>query len=314
MTPGHMRLTRRPDPDDLRALPKQSVVTIGTFDGVHVGHQRILNRVLEEARDRALPAVVFSFEPTPGEFFSSGTPPARLTRFREKFEALERFGVDWLFCPPFNATMESLGPDEFIEQHLVKTLGVKHLVVGDDFRFAKDRRGQVDDLQRVGGRCGFSVEQVPSVMENGNRVSSTGIRKLLADGELSRAKKLLGRNYRMTGRVVGGQKLGKQLGYPTANVNLNRRASPVGGIFAVRVEGLDADLLDGVASVGTRPTIDGIEPVLEVHIFDFERNIYGAYIQVEFVEKLRDEVKFPDLDSLTQQMHIDAAQARKILA
>ncbi len=313
MTRTGMQLMRRPG-GNLRGFPGQSVVTIGTFDGVHVGHQRILRRVMEKARARNLPAVVFSFEPTPGEFFSRGTPPARLTRFREKFEALEQFGVDWLFCPPFDAGMEALGPDEFIERLLVERLGVKYLVVGDDFRFAKNRRGTIDSLRDGGKQLGFSVEQVPSVLEEGHRVSSTKIRGLLADGELDRAKKLLGRYYRMTGRVIDGQKLGKQLGFPTANVNLSRAASPIGGIFAVRVDGLGPALLNGVASVGTRPTVDGVEPVLEVHIFDFDQDIYGAYIQVEFIAKLREEVKFPDLRSLTEQMHIDAAEAREILS
>jgi riboflavin kinase/FMN adenylyltransferase len=191
---------------------------------------------------------------------------------------------------------------------------VKYLVVGDDFRFAKNRRGTIDSLRDGGKQLGFSVEQVPSVLEEGHRVSSTKIRELLADGELDRAKKLLGRYYRMTGRVIDGQKLGKQLGFPTANVNLSRAASPIGGIFAVRVDGLGPALLNGVASIGTRPTVDGVEPVLEVHIFDFDQDIYGAYIQVEFIAKLREEVKFPDLRSLTEQMHIDAAEAREILS
>jgi riboflavin kinase/FMN adenylyltransferase len=312
-----MQLIRRPDRDHER-LPGKCVATVGTFDGVHLGHQRILSRVLETARERGLPSVVFSFEPTPREYFTAGIPPARLTRFREKFDALKNLGLHWLFCPPFNADMAALEPEEFIQRLLVDTLGVRHLVVGDDFVFARQRRGNVDHLRREGERHGFSVEQVGSVLEDGHRVSSTEIRRLLATGQMSGAKRLLGRHYSMTGRVVDGQKLGKQLGYPTANVSLNRRASPVAGIFAVRVGGLSVEsdaekLLDGVASVGTRPTIDGIVPLLEVHIFDFDREIYGEYIKVEFVAKLRDEVKFPDLESLTQQMHIDAAQARDIL-
>lgn len=313
MNAAPMRLIRRPERDRAR-LPGPSVVTIGIFDGVHIGHQRILRRVIDEARVRGLPSVAFSFEPTPREYFSTGTPPARLTRFREKYEVLERFGLDWLCCPPFDASMEVLGPDEFIERLLVNRLAVRHLVVGDDFRFAKNRAGTIDHLHSGGRQFGFTVEQVPSVVADGSRISSTGIRELLAAGEFERAKRLLGRYYRMTGRVVGGMKLGKQLGFPTANVNLNRRASPVAGIFAVRVDGLDDKLLDGVASLGTRPTIDGTELVLEVHIFDFDRSIYGEYIQVEFIEKLRDEVKFPDLDSLTAQIHLDAAQAREILS
>jgi riboflavin kinase/FMN adenylyltransferase len=323
MSPSPMQLIRRSGRNPAR-LPGPSVVTIGTFDGVHIGHQRILTRVIEEARARSLPSVVFSFEPTPGEFFSAGSPPARLTRFREKYEALDGFGLDWLCCPPFDANMEKLGPDEFIERMLVKQLAVQHLVVGDDFRFAKSRAGTIGHLRSGGERFGFTVEQVPSVVAEGGRISSTGIRDLLAAGELERAKRLLGRYYRMTGRVIGGMRLGKQLGYPTANVSLNRRASPLGGIFAVRVDGLGGpsgenpsggkQLLDGVASLGTRPTVDGTELVLEVHIFDFDRSIYGEYIQVEFIEKLRDEAKFPDLDSMTEQIHIDAAQARAILS
>jgi len=196
---------------------------------------------------------------------------------------------------------------------LVSTLRVRHLVVGDDFRFAHRRSGTIEDLQRAGERHGFTVEQMGSVTEAGVRVSSTSIRHALAQGEMEHARQLLGRYYRMAGRVVGGKRLGKQLGFPTANVNLNRRASPVAGIFAVRVDGLDAALLDGVASVGTRPTVDGVEPLLEVHLFDFGRDIYGEHIQVEFVAKLRDEVRFPDLERLTEQMHIDAEQARNIL-
>ena len=312
-----MQLMRRPS-GDRDNLPGKCVVTVGTFDGLHLGHQRILSRVLATARERNLPSVVLSFEPTPREYFSDGVPPGRLTRFREKFEALRNFGMHWLFCPPFDVVMQSLEPEEFIQRLLVDTLDVQHLVVGDDFVFAKRRKGNVDHLRSGGERHGFSVEQVGSVLENGCRVSSTEIRRLLAAGDMSGAKHLLGRQYAMTGRVVDGQKLGKKLGYPTANVNLNRRASPVAGIFAVRVGGLASTdeqdgLLDGVASVGTRPTIDGIEPLLEVHIFDFDRDIYGEYIQVEFVAKLREEVKFPDLESLTEQMHIDAAQARRIL-
>lgn len=308
-----MRLMRRPQVgrDD---LPGACVATIGTFDGVHLGHRRILERVIDAAASRALPSVVLSFEPTPREFFSRGTPPARLTRFREKFAKLDELGIDWFFCPPFDASMEKLDPDEFIDRLLVETLDIRHLVVGDDFVFAHKRSGNVEHLRAAGDRLGFAVEQVHSVVEQGIRVSSTEIRRALEAGDMQRAGLLLGQPYSMTGRVVDGQKLGKMLGFPTANVNLNRRASPVAGIFAVRVAGLGADSLDGVASVGTRPTVDGIELILEVHIFEFDRDIYGEYIRVDFIEKLRDEQKFPDLDSLTAQMHVDAEQARNILA
>lgn len=310
--PANMQLMRRPRSAPA-VLAGGCVGTIGTFDGVHVGHGRILDRVREEAAVRGLPSVVMTFEPTPREFFSAGAPPARLTRFREKYAEIRRRGIDWFYCPPFDASMERLEPDAFIDRLLVDMLQVRHLVVGDDFVFGRKRAGTVAVLERAGAKRGFTVEQVGSILAGSRRVSSTAIRQALAAGELAEATALLGRCYSMTGRVVDGRKLGKQLGFPTANVNLNRRASPIAGIFAVRVDGLGPALRDGVASVGTRPTIDGIEPLLEVHLFDFDRDIYGEYIRVEFVQKLRDEVRFADLDALTAQMHIDAAEARHIL-
>lgn len=306
-----MQLLRRPGPD---SVSRRTVVTIGAFDGIHVGHQDILARVVKEATERRLPSVVFSFEPMPREFFSQDEPPARLTRFREKYSLLQNLGIDIFLCPPFNRALGALTPDEFIDGFLVDTLHVQHLVVGDDFRFAHRRSGTSEHLKDAGQKHGFTVEQVGSVTVDGERVSSTLIRGALASGDLERVRACLGRNYSMTGRVVPGLSLGKKLGYPTANVNLNRRSSPVAGIFAVRVQGLGQAPLDGVASVGTRPTVDGVEPLLEVHIFDFDRDIYGAYIEVEFVARLRDEVRFDDLESLTEQMHVDAAQARAILA
>lgn len=308
-----MRLIRRPRPGSL-ALSDGCVATIGTFDGVHLGHQRIFDRVIEVAADRELPALAFSFEPTPGEFFSRGTPPARLTRFREKFTVLDELGLDCLFCPPFDARMEAMEPQDFIDTLLVSALKVQHLVVGDDFRFARQRRGGFEDLQAAGARHGFAVERFGSVTVDGQRVSSTGIRQALQAGELELARRLLGRYYQMAGRVVGGKRLGTQLGFPTANVRLKRRSSPLAGIFAVRVTGLPEGLVDGVASLGVRPTVEGGgEPLLEVHLFDFNRDIYGDYISVDFVAKLRDEQRFPDLESMTEQMHRDAARARDLL-
>jgi riboflavin kinase / FMN adenylyltransferase len=309
-----MYLTRRPVSGS-SGPPGGCVATIGVFDGVHLAHQRILNRVLAEARQRGLASLVFSFEPTPREYFSAGDPPARLMRFREKFSVLREMGFDWLHCPPFDSALEALEPHAFMEELLSRSLRVRHLVVGDDFRFARRRAGTLADLRAAGPGLGFSVEQVTSVVTpDGVRVSSTAVRDALAAGDTLGAQRLLGRPYSMTGRVVGGLRLGHALGMPTANVNLCRRASPVAGIFAVRVGGIGTDLLPGVASVGTRPTVDGTSPVLEVHIFDFARDLYGRYIHVQFIAKLRDEVKFPDLPSLQQQMHLDAAQARRVLA
>jgi len=310
-----MQLIRRPGRGS-KCLPNGSAVTIGTFDGVHLGHQSIIARVRERAQSLGVPSVVFSFEPTPAEFFRRDDPPPRLTRFREKYAALSACGVDCFFCPPFNAAMEQLAPEEFIEHLLIGTLGARYIVVGDDFRFAHRRAGGYDDLVAGGERLGFSVEQVGSVLEGGQRVSSTEIRAALADGELDRARSLLGRWYRISGRVVPGRQLGRELGYPTANVRLARQAVALTGIFAVRVGGVGRGLRDGVASLGYRPTVAGgdTEPLLEVHLFDFDDDIYGRMIDVDFVAHIRPEEKFPDLDALTRQMHADADRARTILA
>lgn len=291
-----------------------SVVTIGSFDGLHLGHRALLDKVFAAAEAQGLPSVVMSFEPTPREFFQADRPPARLMRFREKFEALAEAGVDLFFCPRFNEAMKDIAADTFIRQILVHALNVRHLAIGDDFRFAQDREGHLDMLRRAGNALGFTVEQIGSVEIDGERVSSSAIRASLWEGDLDRATRLLGHPYRMSGKVILGERVGRQLGYPTANVNLNRRQSPVMGIFAVRVSGSAWGPLDAVASVGTRPTFGMNHPLLEVHIFDFEEDIYGEFIHVDFVARLRSEEKFDDVDALVEQMHRDSAMAREILA
>jgi riboflavin kinase/FMN adenylyltransferase len=308
-----MRLIRRPSAAG-RILPEGCVATIGVFDGVHLGHQRIIRRVVTEAARLGLPSLVFTFEPSPREYFAGERPPpARLTRLREKVVEIGRLGIAWMYCPRFDAGLGSLEPDAFMERLLVGMLGVRHLVVGDDFRFARARAGTIADLEAAGMRLGFTVEQVDSVVVDGMRVSSTAVREALGAGDMERARRLLGRHYSMAGHVIRGSRLGRQLGMPTANVNLCRRQSPLSGIFAVRVAGVGAGLLPGVASVGTRPTVDGTRPLLEVHLFDFDADIYGRCIRVEFVARLRDELKFPDLQSLRRQMHLDADAARRLL-
>ena len=291
-----------------------SVATIGSFDGLHLGHQALLRHVIDEARSHGVPAIVMSFEPTPKEFFLADSPPARLMRFREKFEALSASGIDIFFCPRFDTSMRTIAADAFIRQILVHAMNIRHLVVGDDFRFAQDRAGDLDMLQRAGRNLGFTVEHMASVVERGERVSSSVIRDALWEGDLERATSFLGRHYRMSGKVIAGNRVGRQLGYPTANVNLNRKQSAVMGIFAVRVSGATWGPLDAVASVGTRPTFDGTKPLLEVHVFDFDRDLYGEYIHVDFVARLRSEEKFDDVDALVEQMHRDSAMARQILA
>jgi riboflavin kinase / FMN adenylyltransferase len=295
-------------------VARGSVATIGAYDGLHLGHRKLLDSVLTAAAESGLPSVVMSFEPTPKEFFSAASPPARLMRFREKFEALAEAGVDIFFCPRFDDRMRNIAADTFIRQLLIHAMNVRCLVLGDDFRFASGRSGTVEHLQRAGRSLGFDVRQESSVIVDGNRVSSTAIRQALWSGELEHAARLLGRHYSMSGRVIAGVGLGHDLGYPTANVNLRRRQSPVMGIFAARVRGLGRKPLDAVASVGTRPTFGGTKPLLEVHIFDFDADIYGEYIQVDFIARIRSEKKFADARALIEQMHLDSAQAKEILA
>ncbi|MBT8091903.1 MAG: bifunctional riboflavin kinase/FAD synthetase [Gammaproteobacteria bacterium] len=296
------------------ALQRGSIMTVGAYDGLHLGHQQLLDRVVGQARATDLPSIVMSFEPTPKEFFSIERPPARLMRFREKFEALAASGIDYFYCPRFAPWMREISADAFIRRILVHGLNVRHLVVGDDFRFARRREGTVEHLLRAGRALEYTVEQVSSVVVDGIRVSSTAIRDALRDGNMARATALLGRPYRMSGKVIKGRRVGRSLGYATANVDLRRRKSAVMGIYAVRVHGIAGAPLDGVASVGTRPTFGLDKPLLEVHLFDFDANIYGKYMHVDFIAHLRDVEKFANADELVAQMKIDAENARAALA
>ncbi|MFC4314977.1 bifunctional riboflavin kinase/FAD synthetase [Steroidobacter flavus] len=299
---------------NLRAGQRGCVLTIGAFDGIHLGHQEMIRVLRERAAEHGLPAALMSFEPTPREFFAKGTPPARLTRFREKFEALERYGVDRFVCLRFDERMRRLGREEFVNEVLVKALGVRHIVVGHDFRFGRDNQGDIACLRALGAAAGFEVTEVPPFEIDGERVSSSGIREALATGDMAKAAKLLGRPYRMTGKVIHGEKLGRKLGFPTANLRLHRRATPVAGIFAIRVTGGGLNDAPGVASLGTRPAVNGKELLLEAHVFDFNGDLYRQSLHVDFIAYLRAERWFADMDTLIEQMNRDAAQARQILA
>ncbi len=296
-----------------RSAPaRPRAVAIGVFDGLHIGHRAIVERACRAAAELGGSSLVLTFEPTPKEFFSPATAPPRLTRFRERFEQLCSLGVDELFCARFDE-VRALTPAEFVDELLARELGARHVVVGDDFRFGAARSGTVDELRELGKRRGIAVTEVPPVIFRGERVSSTAIRAALKAGDMDTARGMLGRDYSISGRVVRGLGLGRKLGFPTANVNLKRLQAPIDGIFAARVTGLEPNALDGVASVGTRPTIGGSTPLLEVLIFDFDEDIYGRYITVHFTKRLREERHFADLEALKRQMHDDVAAARAAL-
>jgi len=290
-----------------------SVVCIGAFDGVHLGHRAVLARARERARELNLDAVVASFEPLPREFFAHGRAVARLSNVREKIEQFRDAQVDRALLLRFNAALAAMSAQDFVERVLVRRLNAREVWVGEGFRFGHARSGDVDLLQRLGSEHGFTAQALAPVVIEGERISSSAIREALAGGSFALAARWLGRPFAIGGHVVRGQQLGRKLGYPTANVRLGSRTSPVDGIFAVRVHGIDEAVHPGVASLGVRPTVNGKEPLLEAHVFDFDGDLYGRRIQVEFVEKLRDEEKFADLDAMVKQIDRDAEQAREIL-
>ena len=288
------------------------VVTIGTFDGLHLGHQALLARLREHAARRGQPAVLLTFEPTPREYLAPADPPARLTSLRERWRILAPARLDYFWLLRFDEALRTLSAEAFAEL-LVRELGARQVVVGHDFRFGRKGEASAEVLAACGERLGFAVDVVAPVMLDGERVSSTGVRAALARGDFAQAGRWLGRPWSMRGRVMQGRRLGRDLGFPTANLPLERRRAPVGGIFAVRVHGAAARALPGVASLGTRPTIGGVEALLEAHLFDFSGDLYGRELEVEFAAKLRDEARFDTLDALGAQMRTDAAQARRIL-
>jgi riboflavin kinase/FMN adenylyltransferase len=281
-------------------------LAIGNFDGVHLGHQAIFARLLECARMPGLLPAIMTFEPHPREFFTPKTAPARLTSLREKLEMFEAAGVEHVYLCRFDQAFASIGAQAFMDD-ILRRLDARLILVGNDFRFGADRSGDVTLLSA----SGFEVGCVADVTVNGERVSSTAIRKALADGDLARAAALLGRPYSLSGHVTHGDKLGRELGYPTANIHMLHDRPPLMGIYAVKLAGVAEQALPGVASLGVRPTTkENGQPTLEVHLFDFKQDIYGRHVQVSFLKKLRDEEKFPDLKALTRQIAIDEQMAR----
>lgn len=294
---------------NLRARHRGCVATIGNFDGVHLGHQAVLGQLASMSAELSLPATVIIFEPQPQEFFARGQTAARLTRFREKIQALRRYSVQRVLCLRFDERLAHTPPQEFIQRLLVEGLAVRHLVVGDDFRFGYRRQGDFSLLQQAGVQHGFQVVAMHTYSVDGVRVSSTRVREALAQGDLKAAQKWLGRPYRMSGRVARGDRRGRALGFPTANIHVHRAVSAVAGVFAVELYGLEREPLAGVANVGTRPSVDGTRCLLEVHVLDFDQDIYGRHVQVEFLRKLRDEQRFASLDELKNAIARDCEQA-----
>jgi riboflavin kinase/FMN adenylyltransferase len=300
-------------------LPKDfpgCVATIGNFDGVHLGHQQVVAQLAQLAQAYRLPSVLITFEPQPNEFFAhGGAIPARLMRWREKWTALTALQLDYVLCLRFNQTMADLSAADFIEKILVQRLKAAHVLVGDDFRFGHQRAGDIALLQEQGQRWGFSASSTPSYQLAGQRVSSSQVRRALQQNDLTLANTLLGRPYGMFGRIVHGQKRGRMIGFPTANIFLHRRAVPISGVYVVKAMLLpitaNPQMLQGVANIGNRPTVDGTRSLLEVHLFDFNQDIYGQHIYVEFVHKLREEKRFDSFELLQQQIILDAEQARK---
>ncbi len=294
--------------------PNGSVVCIGAFDGLHLGHQALIGRARARASELGLSLVVVSFEPLPREFFSAESPPARLILPAAKISGLSALGVDAIALLRFNAAMVGMPAAEFVERVLVRKWNAREVWVGPDFRFGYRRGGDVDLLRSLGAQHGFTAHALPLVEDEGERVSSTAVRAALAEADFSRARVLLGRPYGIGGRVVRGKQLGRTLGYPTANLKFGGKRPPTHGIFATWVHGVGEAPWPSVSSLGTRPTVNGKEPLLEAHLFDFDGDLYGRRLHVEFVAKLREELKFDGLPALIEQMDRDATQARTILS
>jgi riboflavin kinase/FMN adenylyltransferase len=296
---------------NLKQQHQGCVLSIGNFDGVHLGHNAVLSRLLIEAKRLNVPATVMTFEPQPGELFSGNNAPARLNRLRDKYLQLAKLKLDRLLCVSFTRLFANISAEAFIEELLIKKLNVKFLVVGDDFHFGYQRKGDFQLLKQAGEKYGFEVVDTQSLIQQAQRISSTHIRDFLANGDLDSASKMLGRKYSITGRVSHGRKLGRTIGVPTANLSLKRRVSPVSGVFVVTVQGISNISYQGVANIGIRPTVNGERQQLEVHVFDFEGDLYGQQLEVTLEKKLRGEVKFESFAELKIQIDKDIEDAKQ---
>ncbi|MEI7430287.1 MAG: bifunctional riboflavin kinase/FAD synthetase [Betaproteobacteria bacterium] len=295
----------------LQKAVADTVLTLGNFDGVHLGHRALLAQLMTSAKENNLVATALTFEPHPRDFFAPESAPTRLSALREKLELIAEEGVTQTYVCRFNACFAALSAEDFIEHILVDSLRVKHLIIGDDFRFGAGRRGNFTMLHEAGNRFGFKIDAMNSVMLEGERVSSSAVRSALATGKMDRAAQLLGRPYSIDGRVIHGDQLGRQLGFATANIRIKHDKPPLLGVFAVEVRGVDGKTLKGVANLGFRPSINkAVQPLLEVHLFDFAHEIYGTHLNVRFLHKLRDEMKFPDFNALKAQIATDVTEGK----
>ena len=301
----------------LRSIPyktqsffkRGSVVTLGSFDGLHLAHQQLLQETITLAKQKRVPSVLLTFQPHPKDYFSGGESQVRLMRLREKWLALQPYALDFLVCLRFNRAMATMPAIDFVNQFLVDRLNVKAVIIGDDFRFGASRQGDYALLASLGEQYGFQVHQIPSMTVHGMRVSSTQVRQLLSQGNIAEAQKLMGRAYSLYGPVVRGDQRGRTWGFPTASIPLYRTLSPLTGVFVVRVHG-PGFVAHGVASIGYRPVFKVEQPLLEVFILDFNREIYGEYLWVEFLHQLREELNFDSVDDLVAQIGQDVVDAR----
>ncbi len=297
----------------LKPLKNGCVLSIGNFDGIHTGHKKVIEKLAHQGKIMNLPVVVMVFEPQPLEFFLADNAPSRLMRLREKVLQFKSLPVDKLLIVKFDQYLANYEANEFISDFLVNKLNVKYLIVGDDFRFGKARCGNFSMLKEYGRHHGFFVDDTNSYIINKQRVSSTLIRDALGRGDLSTAKQMLGSDYSVCGRIAQGNKLGQTIGFPTANIEMHRKNSPVSGVFAVTMTGINNKEIQGIANVGTRPTVDGGKKViLETHLFEFNQEIYGQYVEVHFKKKIRDEIRFDSITDLKEQIEKDIIVAKQI--
>ncbi len=296
---------------NLRPRHRGCVATIGNFDGLHRGHRAVIGQLQRAAEAHGLPGTLITFEPLPLEYFLGERAPSRLSRLRDKVTLLRALGVERLLVLPFDRRLAEMPAEDFVRRVLVEGLGVRHLVVGDDFRFGKGRSGDFALLRRAGAAHGFSVEDTETLADAGGRISSTRVRAALAAGDFAAVQAMLGRPYTMGGHVIHGDKRGRQIGFHTANIRVGRRVSPLRGVYAVTVEGAADAPLPGVCNIGRRPTIGGDSFLLEVHLLDFDGDLYGRHLEVHFRHHLRGERKFESLDALVAQIHRDVAAARE---